>query len=293
MDTVLAKTFIEVIASGSFADAAKRMFVSQSAISLRIKSLEEQLGRKVFLRSKAGISLTPAGHQFQRYAQSFLQVWEEAKQQVAVPDGYSDVLVIAGEHSLWNRLLLHWLPLMANNMPDTAFRAEVARYDRITRQMIEGTVDMAVMYTPQIRPGLCLEPLFDDSLVMVSTNQYTESIDRKYVFVDWGEEFAVFHANNFPDHRHPRMTFSIGPMTVNYLLNIGGTAYMPRRLVEPLLTSKRLYLVPEIPVFAFPVHVVWRDKIKEVLIEKALTHLRETAKLSVSGQLPDPFWMNN
>ncbi len=293
MDTVLAKTFIEVIASGSFADAAKRLFVSQSAISLRIKSLEDQLGRKVFLRSKTGITLTPAGHQFQRYAQSLLQVWEEAKQQVAVPEGYKDVIVIAGEHSLWNRLLVHWLPLMANNMPDTAFRAEVARYDRITRQMIEGTVDIAVMYTPQVRPGLCVEALFDDSLVMVSTNEHIEGIDRKYVFVDWGEEFAAFHANNFPDHRHPRMTFSIGPMTVNYLLNVGGTAYMPKRLIEPLLASAKLYLVPDMPLFEFPVHVAWRDRVKEALIDEALAHIRKTAEHSVTDQLPAPFWMNN
>ncbi len=245
------------------------------------------------MRSKTGITLTPAGYQFQRYAQSFLQVWEEAKQQVAVPEGYKDVLVIAGEHSLWNRLLVHWLPLMANNMPDTAFRAEVARYDRITRQMIEGTVDIAVMYTPQVRPGLCVESLFDDNLVMVSTNEHIWRIDRKYVFVDWGEEFAAFHASVFPNHRHPRMTFSIGPMTLNYLLNIGGSAYMPMRLVEPLIASKKLHLVPEMPAFAFPVHVVWRDRIKEDLIDEALGHLRETAKLSIADQLPAPFWVNN
>ena len=97
MDITLVRTFLEVIASDSFAKAADRLFISQSAVSLRIKSLEEQLGRKVFIRSKAGITLTPAGTQFIRYANSFLQVWEEAKQQVAVPEGFSDVLVIAGE----------------------------------------------------------------------------------------------------------------------------------------------------------------------------------------------------
>ncbi len=293
MDTVLAKTFLEVVASDSFADAAKRLFVSQSAVSLRIKSLEEQLGRKVFLRSKTGITLTPAGRQFQRYAQSFLQIWEEAKQQVAVPEGYKDVLVIAGEYSLWNRLLVRWLPLMANTLPDIAFRAEVARSDRITRQMTEGTVDMAVMYTPQMRPGLCVEALFEDSLVMVSTDENTRGMDQGYVFMDWGEEFTAFHTGIFPDHQHPRMTFSIGPVTVNYLLNVGGTAYMPKRLVEPLIASGKMYLVPEMPAFVFPVHVVWRDRIKPALIDEALMHLRETAKRSLAGQLPAPFWIGH
>ena len=124
MDITLIKTFLEVIAAGNFVNASERLYVSQSAVSLRIKSLEEQLGRPLFLRSKSGITLTPAGEQFVRYAQTFLQVWEEAKQQVAVPQGYKDVLVIAGEYGLWNRLLIRWLPLMAEHMPDVAFRAE-------------------------------------------------------------------------------------------------------------------------------------------------------------------------
>jgi len=67
---------------------------------------------------------------------------------------------------------------------------------------------------------------------------------------------------------------------------------MPKRLIEPLLTSEKLYLVPGMPTFEFPVHVVWRDKVKESLIDEALTHLRKTAKRSIADQLPAPFWMN-
>lgn len=290
MDTILVKTFIEVVACDSFVGAAERLFVSQSAVSLRIKSLEEQLGRKVFLRSKTGITLTPAGKQFERYAQSFLQIWEEAKQRVAIPDGYKEVLVIAGEYGLWNRLLIRWLPIMADYMPHIAFRAEVARYQHITRQMIEGTVDIAVMYTPQIRPGIMVETLFEDSVVMVSTSPQTDDIDEKYVFVDWGEEFAAFHATQFPDYKHPRFTFNIGPIALNYILNNGGSAYIPKRLADPYLDTNKLFLVPQMPVFDFPVHVSWRNQAKPQLIHEAITYLKATAQKSLMNELPSPFW---
>lgn len=290
MDITLIKTFLEVVSTGNFASAAERLYVSQSGVSLRIKSLEEHLGRPVFLRSKAGIKLTPAGEQFLRYAHTFLQVWEEAKQQVAVPEGYKDVLVIAGEYGLWNRLLVRWLPLMAQNLSDVAFRAEVAKPERLMRQMIEGTVDIAVLYSPQIRPGINVKELFEDKLIMVSTEKSTKEIDENYVFVDWGEEFSAFHAAEFPDYRHPRMTFDLGPITINYLLNNGGSGYMPERLIDPFLDFGKLYIVEEMPSFDLPVHVAWRNQIKEDITKKALHCLDEIIVRTENDRIPPPFW---
>ena len=54
MDLALLKTFLSVAESGSFAAASERLFVTQSAVSLRIQRLEDQLGKPLFLRSKAG-----------------------------------------------------------------------------------------------------------------------------------------------------------------------------------------------------------------------------------------------
>lgn len=293
MDTTLVKTFLEVVSSKSFVGAAERLFVSQSAVSLRIKSLEEQLGRQVFIRSKSGITLTPAGRQLMRYANSFLLVWEEAKQQVAVPEKFEDVLVVAGEQGLWERLLIRWLPLAAEQLPTIAFRAEIARSDRITRQMVEGTIDMAVMYNPRIRPGINIEHLFDDNMMMVSTLPDTVDIDEDYIFVDWGEEFTAFHASLFPDYDHPRMTFNLGQVTLNYLLNNGGSAFMPTRLVTPFIEAGKLYRVEEIASFYFPVHVAWRSQVKARIIEQALATLKKITAQSLNNNLPSPFWMNS
>lgn len=290
MDTVVVKTFLEVVACDSFAGAAERMFVSQSAVSLRIKSLEEQLGQQVFIRSKRGITLTAAGRQFERYAQSFLQVWEEAKQQVAVPENYRDILVIAGEYDLWQRLLLRWLPAMAEAMPAIAFRAEVAHHYRLTRQIIEGTTDIAVMYTPQIRPGVVVDKLFEDQLVLVSTDPATRGIDETYVYVDWGEEFFAFHSNNFPHKQHPRISFTVGPLALTYLLNNGGSAYLPKRLADPFLDEGKLHEVPHMPSFGFMVHMSWRNSTKQLLIKEAITYLKAIAKRSMANELPPPFW---
>ena len=72
MDTELARTFLEIVRTRSFVRAAEQLNVSQTTVSARIKTLEERLGRSLFVRNKNGASLTPAGEQFLRYAPMFV-----------------------------------------------------------------------------------------------------------------------------------------------------------------------------------------------------------------------------
>src|SRR5690348_18390414 len=105
MDIVLAKTFLEIVATGSFIRAAERLNVAQTTVSARIRLLEQQLGRSLFVRNKSGASLTPAGEQFLRYAPTFVQLWQRIRQQVAVPSGHRAMLTVGSEVSLWQPLL--------------------------------------------------------------------------------------------------------------------------------------------------------------------------------------------
>lgn len=292
MDTVLLKTFLEVVACNSFAKAADRLFVTQSAVSLRIKSLEEKLGRTVFQRSKAGIKLTPAGQRLIRHAHTFIQVWEEARHQVAVPEEYNDVLVIAAETGLWERLLIRWLSHIAIQLPNVAFRVEEGRSVNIMRQMVEGITDIAVLYTPQLRPGIDVLRLFNERIVLVSTDKDTIALGDGYIYIDWSEEFTVFHTTNFPEYEHARFTFRLGHVTLNYLLNNGGSAYIPLRLVQPLLDKGKLFLVKGAAEFDYPVHVAWRTDIEQEVLDKVVSSLREIVKKSRENSLPPPFWLN-
>src|SRR3546814_9217515 len=79
----IARTFLEVVKTGSFVGAAANLNLTQTAVSARIRVLEEQLDRPVFIRNKAGAKLTPAGEQFQRFANTLVQVWARAQRAVA------------------------------------------------------------------------------------------------------------------------------------------------------------------------------------------------------------------
>src|SRR5665811_288241 len=100
MDIELARTFLEIVSTGNFIRAADRLNVGQTTVSARIRTLEQLLGRPLFVRNKGGASLTPAGEQFLRYAPTFVQLWQRTRQQVAVPPGHRAVLTVGSEVSL-------------------------------------------------------------------------------------------------------------------------------------------------------------------------------------------------
>jgi DNA-binding transcriptional LysR family regulator len=279
MDLQLIRTFLEIISAGSFLEAADRVYVTQSAVSLRVKRLEEELGQKLFTRSKAGIELTPAGEQFERFARSLLKVWEEAKYQIALPEGYSDLLSIGCQYSLWPRLGGRWLRMLERGEQTTAFRAEVGMPERLMRLMIQGTVDVALMYTPQMRPGLRVEELLKEDLILVATDPgYSCDLDESYVFMDWGPEFATAHAFHFPRFDMARTSLALGPLALNFILDQKRAAYFPTRLVKQHIDAGLLHIVTDAPVFPFPAYVIWNSEKNPDLMERCLKSLQIVCK---------------
>jgi hypothetical protein len=130
MDIELARTFIEIVATGSFIRASERLNVAQTTVSARIRNLEQQLGRALFVRHKGGASLTPAGEQFLRHAPMFVQLWQRTLHQVAVPPGRRAVLTVGSEVSLAQPLLLDWVRWMRGSLQDSSTRRCAAGFDQ-------------------------------------------------------------------------------------------------------------------------------------------------------------------
>ncbi len=66
-DTVLLRTFVRVCDSGSFTKAAREVNLTQSAVSLHVKRLEEQVGARLILRNARGITLTATALHINRF----------------------------------------------------------------------------------------------------------------------------------------------------------------------------------------------------------------------------------
>jgi DNA-binding transcriptional LysR family regulator len=278
MDTELVKTFLEIVSTGSFVRAAERLNVGQTTVSARIRTLEGRLGRALFVRNKGGASLTPAGEQFLRYAPTFVQLWQRMRHVVAVPRGHRSVLTIGAEVSLSQSLLLDWVLWMRRSLPEVALRVHVDVPWDLTDQVAAGLVDAAVMYAPPSRPGLKQDLLLEEKLVFATTDPEVSSVNASnFVVVEWGPDFARGFGSNFPDAVASGLSFDLGPLALAYILSAGGSGYFRMHLVERHLTSGRLHLVPKMPQFSYPIYVVSSTDSDDLLLDQALTGLREAA----------------
>jgi len=302
MDIALIRTFLEVAATGSFVHASGRLFVTQSAVSQRVQRLEGQLGLPLFARSKAGVTLTPAGREFESYALSLVKIWEEARQQIAIPEGFTQSLSIGAQYSLWPRLGFRLIDDLRTRLPNLSVRAEIGLPDRLTRYLLEGTVQVALMYTPQMRPGLRSREILDEELILCAAwpDPKLDSLAGRYVMVDWGPEFVQAHALHLPNLTNPGITFSLGALTADFVRARRMAAYLPARYAKRFLDEGTLHLVPEAPVFSHPAWAVWRDDIATDLadaIKQSLTKvvaridanqedvLKNLAGLNMSGEI--------
>ena len=278
MDTELARTFLTVVASGNFVSAAEQLHVSQSTVSARIQSLEEQLGCTLFVRNKAGTMLTQAGRQFQRHASTLVRTLELARHDIGLPAGFTGTLTIGGRIGLWEEFLLRWLPDMHRSNPTISIRIESGLEPEIMQGLIEGRLDIGVMYTPQIRPGLQIQQLFEDRLVMVSTEPSSPPTPQAgYVYVDWGPEFYARHRASFPSFGGSALSANVGWLGMQHIIKNGGSGYFPARIVANHIAAKELHIVAGAPEFFMPAYVVFPIDRDDRVIDNALTIIHRIA----------------
>ena len=279
MDTELARTFLVVVTTGSFVHAAQRLHVTQSTVSTRIQRLEELLGAELFVRNKAGATLTSAGRQFQRHAALLTRTVELARQEIGIVSGFQSTLTVGGRIGLWDDLLLRWLPVFLPLAPDVAVRALIGFEEDLMQALIDGRANLGVMYTPQARPGLTVEPLLEEQLVMVSTrHDPPQEPGSDYVYVDWGPEFFAQHCLAFPNFVGAALTVNIGWLGLRHVLAHGGTGYFPARTLREHESRGHLHRVPGAPQFHLPAYLCYATKVASEPLALALETIRRVAK---------------
>ncbi len=275
-------TFLEVADTGNFNRAARNLNVTQSTVSARIKSLEENFGHALLTRGHAGCELTAAGHQFRQYATGIQRLWQKSHQAVTLRPGFRSVLAIGAQVSLWERLVLDWIAWMREKVPDVALRVEADYSSSQMRQLADGLLDIGVMYQPRHTPGLVVEKLLEENLVLVATDDREVSPGwiEDYVFVDWGDVFLTEHAEAFPQMETAAVAVGLGALGLQYILKYGGSGYFPLRVVQPLIDEGRLNRLAGAPMVRRPAYVVYRtDPADQETQALALDGLRGIAAL--------------
>jgi DNA-binding transcriptional LysR family regulator len=277
MDIEFARTFLAVVAAGNFVGAAERLHVTQSTVSARIQAIEVRLGARLLRRGRGGAVLTPAGTRFLRHAKTLVRTLEQAQHDVGLPEGFCGSLTLAGRIALWDGFLPAWADWMRRSAPDISLRLGIGFEEGMMQDLVQGVIDIGVMYTPERRPGLGIERLFDETLVLVTTDRARRWPDAAYLHVDWGPEFYAQFSAGFADLPPPALHANIGWIGVQYMLANGGAAYLPQRMVRLLLARGIVWRIDSAPSFTLPAYMVHALDRDDPIMAQALTGLRQLA----------------
>jgi DNA-binding transcriptional LysR family regulator len=252
MDIELIKTFLEVKDCRHFGKAADNLYLTQAAVSTRIRQLERYFGVSLFQRSRNNIQLTIAGERLVPHAESLLNTLRMAKQEVALTSEQVTQISIAGTPNTWDIYIHDAISKIYTEQPHISLIAEISSREQLTRQLLERTLDVAILFDPPKVEELKIEPLHMLKLIPVTTfqnNITTPSDVKRYIMIDWGTSFINWHAKEVKGISIPAIRTSTARIALDLMLQCGGSAYLPDMLAKPFIEKGTLFNMSALPSF--------------------------------------------
>ena len=154
---------VSVAQEKNFRRAAAKSFVSQPALSLAIKKIENELGVLIFERNRIGISLTTVGEKIFNQAQIVLEEADKIKAISVVEKNTQQVEIRIGLiYSIAPYLLPSIIPLVKSSCPEIILEAEEDITTNLIKKLEEGSIDAAIIALPFVVPGIETQPLYDE-----------------------------------------------------------------------------------------------------------------------------------
>jgi LysR family transcriptional regulator, flagellar master operon regulator len=261
MDIELLKTFLEVKNTRHFGKAAENLYLTQAAVSARIKQLEHFMGTPLFTRYRNNLQLTAVGERLTHHAETILIAWDRAQAEAQLKKDQKKVFSLGATSGLWDLILQEALNEIHKTLPEIALRAESYEQEILIRRLMERTLDLGLLYEPAKITDLVSVPVTQAELVLVTTEKgqnMDSALKHAYVSVDWGTAFKMTHAQFFQDSHSPVLHTTLAKIALEFILYHGGSAYLPLRLVNHLL-GQQLYQIEEAPVISRPIYACYHS----------------------------------
>jgi DNA-binding transcriptional LysR family regulator len=162
------KVFRTVAEHLSFRKAGETLYLTQPAVTLQIKTLEEELGTRLFERSASGVTLTEAGQTLFGFANRLSELAEQAENRLAKQRGEAaGELILGASTTIAQYILPSLLAAFARRYPAIHLRVASENTEHIAEGVASGRFGLGLIEGPPLRRDLKTEAWFKDELVVV------------------------------------------------------------------------------------------------------------------------------
>lgn len=254
MDTELLKTFLEVSRTRHFGRAAEALYLTQSAVSFRIRQLETQLGVSLFTRHRNNIRLTAAGERLLPYAENLMVTWQVAKQEVTRSLQHNP-LSIGASASLWEAWLGEWLQNLYQQWPDLQLEARIALRQGLIKELHERQLDLLITTEAPKMEELASQQLGSFSLTLFTdANGASVSEKRPYIQLEWGADFHTHESRLQLNQQAPLVATTSAQLTRQLLQVTAACAFLPSHWAKRFTDLRP---VNDVPSIVRPLYAVW------------------------------------
>jgi DNA-binding transcriptional LysR family regulator len=263
MDIRFLTTFIEVAKTRHFGKAAENLYLTQSAVSARIKLLEEYFHTTLFIRQRNSIQLTQSGEKLLPYARQLCSTLNEAKQELQIQ---SSEYVVCGATQLASELLLpQMLSHLHNGFPDWSVKAEVLTLDSLSRQLHERVTDIAFSTEPLKSEEVNSEIMLEKQLALYRVGEASETVDSAdFVAIDWGTKARDWLLTTYPQLRDAKLRTNSLNLAINNLVSEGGIAVLPVGVEAQFPEHANVTMLASLDSISFNVYVHTMKQVRRV-----------------------------
>ncbi|MBJ9985357.1 LysR family transcriptional regulator [Acinetobacter sp. S40] len=191
------KAFLALARTLNYANASAELHLSQSALSLSIKSLEEELGGKLFKRNTRRVELTQEGKSLIPYARKLLANWEDmendVKQRFKLNRG---TLNIASMPFVTHAILPEVIQIFSNAHPNLSFSIHDIPNEKIIENVLDGIFELGICFQPILNEQLEFKALFEEDFLALIPKTHPLASKKS---ITWQE----LYANPFITLQHP------------------------------------------------------------------------------------------
>ncbi|MFD7904935.1 LysR family transcriptional regulator [Kitasatospora sp. NPDC059722] len=173
------RTFMEVYRTGSFGGAARKLHISQPAVTHQIRLLEERVGTRLFVRQATGSKPTPAADSLAHDAEGPVDALNFVLQRYSSSGGPPGRIRIGAPGDLISDRIL---PVLADLLLDSVqLRTTPALSDALLSQLTAGELDIVVARTRPRVTGISALPLYDEEWSLVAHPDVARTIPEKHL----------------------------------------------------------------------------------------------------------------
>lgn len=160
------RSFIAIAKLNSFAEASEQVHITQPALSIAMKNLEQTVGGKLFTRTTRSLTLTPEGEAFLPVAERLITQWDDALTDLTdLFSLQSGKLVIAAMPSFASSELPKHLKTFRDAHPKIDIKIHDVLAENAVAMVKAGQVELALSFDPDESDNIQFEPLFNDHFI--------------------------------------------------------------------------------------------------------------------------------